>query len=266
MSKGTYGSIDIMKLYPKGFSGSTLKIIAIFAMVIDHIGLGIWYRLPELGYLGPETIDVETWWLTYQAMRNIGRTAFPIFCFLLVEGFFHTRSYFKYALRLFAFAFISQLPFRYAFLDLIEGRNVFFTLFIGVLAMWGMNELKDRWPRRWIYWPGWLVVIATAGYLAHLLDTDYSYMGIVLIAVLYIFNKTRIPALITSYLSFKISMYCGSSASVGFLKYMSGDFYFVGFIVSSFYNGCRGLKFKYIFYLIYPVHLTIIYMVWSYLL
>ncbi|MCL2719580.1 MAG: conjugal transfer protein TraX [Lachnospiraceae bacterium] len=243
-----------------------MKIIAVIAMVIDHIGLGIWYRLPELGYLVPETIDAETWWSVYRLMRNIGRTAFPIFCFLLVEGFFHTRSYAKYALRLFTFAFISQLPFRYALLDLAKGLNVFFTLFIGLVTIWVLAEVKIRWPKRFIYLPGWVLIITIACYLAYLLDTDYDYKGVLLIVVLYIFHKTRLIALISGYLSFKVAMYYSSAMSLSFLKYMGADYYFPGFILSYIYNGRRGLKTKYLFYLIYPVHLAIIYMIWNYLL
>jgi len=254
------------KLYPKGFSGSTLKIIAVITMIIDHIGLGIWHRLPELGYLVPEMMDMETWWSIYRIMRNIGRSALPIFCFLLVEGFFHTRSHFKYALRLFVFALISQLPFHYAFLNYAEGLNIFFTLLIGLLAMWGMDGVKTRWPKPCTYLPVWTAVVIFAGYTAYLLNTDYDYKGVLLIIVLYIFHKNRIVALLSSYLSFKFAMYYSSQVAIGFLKYMSADYYFPGFIIVNFYNGSRGLKIKYLFYLIYPVHLAIIYIVWKFLL
>ena len=234
-------------------------------MVIDHIGFGIWYRLPEFGYLVPHTMDMETWWAIYLIMRNIGRTAFPIFCFLLVEGFFHTSSYYKYALRLFIFALLSQLPFHYAFLGLIGGLNIFFTLLIGLLAMWGMNEIKIRWPKHFTYLSIWVIIILGACYVAYQLDTDYDYKGVLLIVVLFIFHKTRIIAMITSYFSFKAATYIGYS-KMGFLKYLSMDYYFPGFILMCFYNGKRGLKIKYLFYLIYPAHLSMIYVAWKYLM
>ena len=235
-------------------------------MLIDHIGLGIWYRLPELGYLVPESMDRETWWSIYRMMRNIGRTAFPIFCFLLVEGFFQTRNHYKYALRLFVFALISQLPFKYAFLSLADGLNIFFTLLIGLTTMWVMNEIKIKWTKQFIYLPLWFIITFIAGYIAHFLNTDYDYKGVLLIIILFIFHKTRIVALTSSYFSFKLAMFYSSSFVGGFLKYLGADYYFPGFIVSYFYNGNRGLQFKYLFYFVYPLHLALIYVLWYYLL
>ncbi|MCL2051628.1 MAG: conjugal transfer protein TraX [Lachnospiraceae bacterium] len=252
--------------YRIGFSNSTLKIIAVLSMVIDHLGLGIWYRLPSLGYLVPEMIDMETWWSIFQLMRNIGRPAFPIFCFLLVEGFSHTSSYFKYAVRLFIFSLISQLPFHYAFLNLAEGLNVFFTLLIGLMALWGFHEVKTRWPKRIIYLPSWALIAALACFIADFLNTDYDYKGVLLIICLYIFRQSRIIALISSYFTFKFVMYKSASMTTGFLAYLGADYCFPGFILSYFYNGKRGLKFKYLFYLVYPVHLMLIYLAWNYLL
>ena len=66
----------------KGLSGSTLKLIAIITMLIDHIGAAVIARLLIAGQ-GSEML-----YKIYYAMRAVGRVAFPIFCFLLVEGFF----------------------------------------------------------------------------------------------------------------------------------------------------------------------------------
>ena len=92
----------------KGISGSTLKMIAIVTMVIDHIGAAVLARLlmvNGLGELDQTNADAIMQWLsangalywTYTIMRMIGRVAFPIFCFLLVEGFLHTHDVKKYA-------------------------------------------------------------------------------------------------------------------------------------------------------------------------
>ena len=77
----------------KGFSGSALKVIALVSMTLDHIAY----------YLMDKSI-------AYDAMRTVGRMAFPIFAFLLVEGYVHTRSVRKYALSLFIFALVSEIP------------------------------------------------------------------------------------------------------------------------------------------------------------
>ncbi|MBR1899436.1 MAG: hypothetical protein IJ820_00020, partial [Lachnospiraceae bacterium] len=73
-------------------TGSTLKLFAIITMLIDHTGAAVVGTIIGLGNL--RTTDYElyrTLSTLYRLMRGIGRLAFPVFCFLLVEGFFHTR-------------------------------------------------------------------------------------------------------------------------------------------------------------------------------
>ena len=99
-------------LLKKGcLSGSTLKIIAIIAMAIDHFAASIiLYGIlmqEHPAFLGHPISMAIPWWNIYQVMRFIGRIGFPIFCFLLIEGFFHTSSKKKYAIRLFLFALLS---------------------------------------------------------------------------------------------------------------------------------------------------------------
>lgn len=83
----------------KGITGSTLKIIAIISMLIDHIAAVI--SLSD----SVAVLSNRILYLTFLSMRLIGRIAFPIFCFLLVEGFLHTHNVKKYAMRLFVFVF-----------------------------------------------------------------------------------------------------------------------------------------------------------------
>ncbi len=135
----------------KGISGSTVKIVAVIAMLIDHIAAAVLTRqIMANGYLNAVsgTQSQLIGWLTenaalfygMQIMRMIGRIGFPVFCFLLVEGFQRTRDVRKYALRLGIFALISEIPFDLA----ITGnpfhpgyQNVYFTLLLGLLGMWG---------------------------------------------------------------------------------------------------------------------------------
>ena len=99
-------------------SGSTLKIIAIIAMAIDHFAASIiLYGIlmqQNPSFLGHPVSMTIPWWNIYQVMRFIGRIGFPVFCFLLIEGFLHTSSKKKYATRLFLFALVSEFPFDYA--------------------------------------------------------------------------------------------------------------------------------------------------------
>ena len=101
------------------FSANTLKIIAIVSMITDHVGFVFFPH--ELIF------------------RYIGRIAFPIYCFLLTEGFFHTRSIYRYLARMGLFAVLSEIPFNLGLYHVLIYRwniNVFFTLFLGLLVMY----------------------------------------------------------------------------------------------------------------------------------
>ena len=119
--KGTKTMTDMRKTLKVGLTGNTLKLIAIFTMLIDHIGAAV----IEAGILSSndmarmmailETERGMQWYLADIVLRLIGRLAFPIFCFLLVEGFTHTGNEAKYARNLLLFALISEIPFDLAF-------------------------------------------------------------------------------------------------------------------------------------------------------
>ena len=149
----------------RGIPGSTLKIIAITTMFIDHVGavvlegklsdLGMAQAMQTQAGLQEFMAQYGVLYLMDMIMRLIGRMGFPIFCFLLIEGFLHTRSRLKYGRNLLLFALISEVPFDLAItrsmgdVPMIGGvlypyyQNVFFTLFIGLLCMCGY-ELVSR--------------------------------------------------------------------------------------------------------------------------
>ena len=98
-----------MKSFEKpGISGFTLKVIAILSMLIDHTGAAVVEKaILKLPSVTGNADLLAFWTRTDQVMRAIGRIAFPIFCFLLVEGFIYTRDVKKYAGRLLLFALLS---------------------------------------------------------------------------------------------------------------------------------------------------------------
>ena len=123
-----------MNVKQQGISGYWLKVIAVVSMLIDHTSAVILEQIPGL--------EAPAFF-----MRIIGRAAFPIYCFLLVEGFYHTRSRAKYAGRLFLFALISEVPFDLAFSRRMwdfSSNNVFFTLLFGLLVIWGVEGIKQK--------------------------------------------------------------------------------------------------------------------------
>ena len=115
----------------------------------------------------------------------IGRISFPIYCFLLVEGFYHTKSRMNYGLRLLVLGMISELPYNfvlYGSLFFPERQNIFFTLLIGLLLM----VMLERTARTEVQW-GW--TIAAMG-IAWLLRVSYSYWGILHIVFFYYFRNS----------------------------------------------------------------------------
>lgn len=236
----------------RGISGSTLKIIAISTMLIDHIGATI---IQEQVYtLSGNYAAMMSMFNLMIGMRTIGRLAFPIFCFLLVEGFLHTKNVKKYALRLFIFALISEIPFDFAvsktFFELGH-QNVFVTLLIGVLAMYGIDFFTKHFQdNKKASSLSRLAVALVAMLLAELLKCDYSSLGIAVILLLYVFHDNKTLKILS--VCFIFTVYSVLSGST--LQALAG----FAFVPICFYNGKKGFSMKYFFYAFYPVHLLIL--------
>lgn len=174
-------------------SGTGLKRLACVSMLLDHIGASCL----EAGLLAdfPAGLPLSSYQAFYTldlVLRFIGRLAFPIYCFLLVEGFLHTHDVRKYCLRLLAFALLSEVPFDWAFFNrpfYPAYQNVYWTLLLGMLAMALLQRFRsDRLS-------GALLQIAAAAACAaaaELLRTDYGATGVLLIVVLYALRASRL--------------------------------------------------------------------------
>lgn len=243
----------------KGLSGSTLKLIAIITMLIDHVAAAVLKRFLNTrgstvdGSLISGLIESGMLQQIYETMRDVGRIAFPIFCFLLVEGFEHTRDRRKYALRLGLFALLSEIPFDLAFSGCVlefDYQNVFFTLFLGLLTMmvYRWTEEQVRWdavPRTLLL----MIEVLVGMGAAQLLSTDYGGIGVWCIMILYLFRKKRVWQIVAGCLAF---FWWELPAVIAFLPI-------------ALYNGKRGWNVKYFFYFFYPVHLLLLYLIcWGY--
>lgn len=159
-----------------GIYGSTLKLIAIITMLIDHTAATILDRtLISKGFNNLDMSNTQAvhdffnkYGLIYNidfVMRLIGRIGFPLFCFLLIEGFQHTRNKWKYTVRLAMFSLISEIPFDLAFSNKViefSSQNVFFTLTIGMLAMIGFESISQKARnKKWLPTLGFVGTIAT---------------------------------------------------------------------------------------------------------
>lgn len=243
-----------------GITGSTLKIIAMVTMLIDHIGATIVLQLVQRN---PNNFDalgnvrMTGMVALYYALRGIGRLAFPIFIFLLLEGFQYTHNRFRYIGRLLLFAVVSEIPFDLAvnlsakwilqghFLE-FTSQNVFFTLAIGMIvltALEGLRTLQMDTILKIILIVG---VSALGAALAYALHTDYGAIGVMAICTAYGFRNQKkelrmaAPCVVLSVLD--MSELCA----------------LVDACIVHFYNGKRGLKLKWVFYIFYPLHLLIL--------
>ncbi len=255
----------------KKVNGNTLKIIACISMLIDHITAGIMLPVVRYGfYDGSLSIDQLN--TIYKFLRGVGRTAFPIYCFLLVEGFTHTKNRLRYALSLFIFGIISEVPFDLVFyaeeeifnVNIIEALqansyllsdqcNVYFTLLLGLLVIWAIEALANKMNEAdkpfALSISLSVVVIGIGCLIAYKINSDYDYFGVLLIAIFYLLRRYEYIRILAGYF---------------FISQLGMEFAaFPGFILMALYNKKRGRNLgslKYIFYVFYPVHLLAIYL------
>lgn len=210
------------------FNNFTLKMIAIISMLTDHVGC----------ILFPDEL----------IFRAIGRIAFPIFCFLVVEGFFHTRNTWNYLMRLCIFAILSEIPFDLAFFGKVfylQKQNVFITLALGLCAIFCLEEMTSR--RRFVI--PFVSILA----ISYFCNCDYGAGGVLLICMFY---ETRDNKMIQCLL-------CGLILYLFF-----GAFELYGLIAMFpilLYNGKRGPSLKMVFYWFYPVHLLLLFFITRFL-
>lgn len=232
-------------LLPPVLNGSTLKFIALVTMFIDHIGA----VLLEKGVISaynqglPSALSYQDSLILSQIdpyLRSIGRIAFPIYCFLLVEGFFHTSDRLKYVQRLFLFALLSEIPFDLAFNDSfleVSYQNVMFTLLIGFLTIWAMEKVRSVRP-------AFLFLPALCGLgIGLLFHGDYDQKGVLLIIVFYLFYAYPLEKTIA-----------------GCICLLWEPWALLAFVPINLYDHKKGQGLKYFFYFFYPAHLFVLFL------
>ncbi|MBQ3030386.1 MAG: conjugal transfer protein TraX [Agathobacter sp.] len=262
----------------KILTGYHLKMIALITMLVDHIAAVVIWRMYVASFsitgsmqlsdaVGNKIIvwvaqNQELVYNIYEIMRYIGRMAFPIYCFLLVEGFLHTSSVAKYVLRLFMFALISEVPFDLAIAGQwwsLDYSNVFFTLGIGLVLIWILSYIEkfyEFWnEKHWDDFIGKLIYIVIAGFVSVfmgafadiVLKTDYGMAGVFAIAVLFLLRQMREVA------------YVGAVMLLSVMSSNTEILALLMLIPLCRYDGTRGKTInKYAFYAFYPVHLFVL--------
>jgi hypothetical protein len=139
-----------------------LSLVAAITMVIDHVGSALLPSVPVL--------------------RVIGRIAFPLYCMGIVQGCIHTKNHLKYALRLLLFALISQPAYMLGLNHSLKELNVIFTLLLGMLSVWGIQEKRFLSHL-------WMPAIALT--LSAVFKMDYGWRGVLLIILMYLSSGTK---------------------------------------------------------------------------
>lgn len=209
-----------------------LKLIAILFMLVDHFA----YIMIErgVGLAG-------NWYMIDRVMRGMGRIAFPIFCFSIVEGFQKTHDAKAYLKRLVIFALISEIPFDLAFRGTVfqpNYQNVFWTLAFGLalLIFYEDHEIAG-WKRT--------LGIFLCVFLPGIFHTDYSCYGVMVIFLMYLLGE-------------KPLLMCLAGYAVLLVQTTLEVWAIFGFLLILLYNGQRGKGNKFFFYAFYPAHLLIL--------
>lgn len=244
-----------------------LKMIAVITMVIDHSSYYV-AKNPQLN------ISFLMFGYPLSTIMNIiGRIAFIIYAFLIAEGCKHTRSMEKYMFRLLAFAFVSEIPFDYflgnRYVNQINPlatlsfgyQNVFFTLFLGALAIYIYIKIKEyaNFPKPVNVLLG-IIACYTIAVIADIFHTDYGRSGVIAIfSVFFLQDLFENPYIkksmgVAVVFIFSIYMY-GIPGSVSGVYAIGG---LLGVLCVLLYNGKKGRNMRWIFYAIYPLHLLIL--------
>lgn len=221
-------------------SGSWLKVLAMVTMLIDHLAAFLWFDRPEFQTVLFTLHGHSISWLLL--LRMVGRLAFPLFAFLLVEGFLHTRNRRRYGWSLFILALISEIPWNLVRSGtlLYPRQNVIFTLLLGYLGLCALEYFRDNRRYQALSVLGLFVV-------AFFARADYGYVGYAFILLLYSLRNHEAVRAVVGCAALPSTVIAG-----------------MAFVPITLYNGKRGFikgpVLKYLFYAFYPLHLLVIWL------
>ncbi|WP_342434870.1 TraX family protein [Paenibacillus sp. FSL H7-0442] len=232
----------------KGIDATSLKLIAVLAMLIDHIG-GLFFA----DFLG---------------FQVVGRITLPIMAFFVAEGYIHTRSFKKYTIRLALTGLASVVPYGLVFKDWYTSGNIMLTLLMGLLAIWFYDNTTNPVLKYLAIsalcvvsflgdWSVIGVLLVLAFYVARKQQKIYNGWIIAIIALMFIFGVIIIWAVPDSLSIMGIS---ASTMNEYLYPFAIGGACIFALPLLSRYNGERGKGSRTFFYLFYPLHLLALYL------
>lgn len=218
-----------------GFSANALKLIALLAMTIDHIGL--------------------TFFADMEIFRVIGRISFPIFAYMIAEGCRYTHNRRNYFLRIFLLGLLCQIVYFVTEQSLYQG--VLITLSLSVLLIFAIQWAKAQKNGWWLPVIGILLIFWSTVWfpkqLSHMdFNFDYGFWGVLLPVWISLSDNRCVKLILMSVGLVALNL------SIGAVQWWS----LLALPIIALYNGRRGkYKMKYLFYIYYPLHLAVIYLV-----
>ena len=216
-----------------------LKFLACAIMLLDHIGATL---------------------IPWGTLRIIGRLAFPIFCFLLAEGAHYTRNPRNYLLRLGIGAVLSELPFDLALFGSWSWRHqsVMVTLLLGAMALLAMKQMTRPLLK--------VLVLLLFACLADFMNTDYGGAGVLMIALFGLTRERKYGWVVQLLGMYLICRWIIPGGVVWFIgRYVFIEiFAILALIPIWLYSGKKSTSSRAVqwaFYLFYPVHLWILYLI-----
>lgn len=244
-----------MKKTIRFLDSNMLRVLACVLMLCDHL----WATLV------PGNV-----WLTW-----LGRLAFPIFAFQIAEGYIHTSDFGHYAKRLLLFGIISEIPF-----DLVYGstvlypfhQNVMFTLLFGLLAIRALDNGKSKHTPKALVGGICLAALCCLG--GAVTFSDYGMIGVLTVIVFYLCRSFPFSwaAQLAFMVLFNIVFFRGEYIPLviagNTFEFQTQGFAVLALIPIWLYNGKKGISSKalqYGFYAFYPLHLLVLYLLFTYL-
>ena len=240
------------------FSSSGLHILAMGLMLCDHL----WAML----------FPAEEW------LTCIGRIAFPVFAFMIVEGYMHTHNLRRYMLRMLVWALLSEIPF-----DLMYGsrmfypyhQNVLWTFLLSLMLIVLIEKSKVQLPPvlSALSSAGLVLLGFVLGYVAMI---DYYGIGVLTVLVFYYFHnqnwKSRLCQFLCLYI-LNVKLLGGYYYAVHIfghdIEVVQQGFALLALVPIWFYQGRRGIcnkAFQYFCYAFYPAHMLLLYFTREWLL
>lgn len=238
-----------------GISSFFLHILAMLLMLCDHV----WATL----------LPAQEW------LTCIGRIAFPIFAFMIAEGYFRTSNIRKYIFRLFIFAVISEVPF-----DLIYGsslvypfhQNVLWTFLLALLLIILIEKARAK-QKRWLTVLVSVTAVFSGFFIGSVTMVDYYGAGVVTVLAFYFFHGRKWWCFLGQFICMyilNVKLLGGYYYSIRIGRYelelIQQSLAMLALFPIWFYKGRQGYHkrwFQYVCYAFYPVHLILLYFLWQ---